>query len=134
MALIDMAENVKVLVKFEERTDGWPFMYHCHNLLHEDNMMMLQYAVQEASTGLGADADAGTLRVFPSPTRGSLRYEAPFAAEELLLCDLAGRRVLQRTLRTPDQGTLDLQGLPSGTYVLQLRAGDERARAMVVKE
>lgn len=134
MALIDMAENVKILVKFEERTDGWPFMYHCHNLLHEDNMMMLQFAVEEGSTGTVDEADAGTLRVFPSPTTGPLRYEAPFAAEELLLCDMAGRRVLQRTVRTAEQGELDLHGLPPGAYVLQLRSGDRQARAVVVKE
>ena len=47
---------------------------------------------------------------------------------------MAGRRVLQRTVRTAEQGALDLHGLPPGAYVLQLRAGDRQARAVVVKE
>jgi FtsP/CotA-like multicopper oxidase with cupredoxin domain len=40
-----------LIMRFDEPTDGWPFMYHCHNLLHEDNMMMAQYIVVDPNTG-----------------------------------------------------------------------------------
>jgi len=39
---------VEILVRFETHTDArFPFMYHCHLQLHEDQGMMGQFVVVE---------------------------------------------------------------------------------------
>ena len=61
--------------KFDELTNGWPFMYHCHNLMHEDNMMMLQFIVEEnPSTAIAEPPTMGEVSVFPSPTASAISF------------------------------------------------------------
>ena len=39
-------QTVRILVQFDEYTDpALPYMYHCHNLEHEDAGMMGQFTV-----------------------------------------------------------------------------------------
>jgi FtsP/CotA-like multicopper oxidase with cupredoxin domain len=41
-------ETVPILMRFEDYTDGMPYMYHCHILPHEDQGMMGQFVVEQA--------------------------------------------------------------------------------------
>ncbi|HRH70330.1 MAG TPA: multicopper oxidase domain-containing protein [Flavobacteriales bacterium] len=134
VVLIDMAERVTLLMKFDEPTNGWPFMYHCHNLLHEDNMMMLQYIVTDPNTAMVEGAETNALRVFPSPTTSTVAYHAPFAADQFMVCDGTGRTVLAQQVWPATTGVVDLGMLPAGPYVLILRAGTKVGRAVIVKE
>ena len=134
VVLVDRFETVKLIMRFDMPTDGWPFMYHCHNLLHEDNMMMLQYIVQDPNLSTeGTDVQAGIL-VFPSPTSAHATFRCAFPVEELLLMDLTGRAVLRQRQQAAVQGDLDLSGLPAGAYSLQLMGKDRSARTTVVRE
>jgi FtsP/CotA-like multicopper oxidase with cupredoxin domain len=45
--------TVDILVRFETYTDPqFPYMYHCHLTLHEDQGMMGQFVVVEPGTSL----------------------------------------------------------------------------------
>lgn len=134
MVLVDMAEQVHLLMKFDEPSNGWPFMYHCHNLMHEDNMMMLQYIVLDPNMGVHSNASSPQPMVYPSPTSSLLAYIAPFVVEDLRLVDQMGRIVLIRGGLNTDRGTIDIAELPSGPYVLELRAGERQVRCKVSRE
>ncbi|MBP6698036.1 MAG: multicopper oxidase domain-containing protein [Flavobacteriales bacterium] len=135
VVLVDAGESVRVIMRFDDfTTDGWPFMYHCHNLLHEDNMMMAQYIVVDPNVSTLAPRASHAAVVFPSPTSGSATYHAPFEVKELLLVDHLGRTVVQRSGLSRSIGTIDLGSLPAGPYVLVLRSEDRQVRSMVVKE
>ena len=44
--LVRSEEKVRVIARFEDAADGDnPFMFHCHNLEHEDGGMMGQFTV-----------------------------------------------------------------------------------------
>ena len=44
--LVDIDETVRVIARFDDRADDEnPFMFHCHNLEHEDAGMMGQFTV-----------------------------------------------------------------------------------------
>ena len=44
--LVDVDETVRVIARFDDRADdAHPFMFHCHNLEHEDAGMMGQFTV-----------------------------------------------------------------------------------------
>lgn len=134
MVLVDMAQTVRLLVKFDEYTNGWPFMYHCHNLLHEDNMMMLQFIVVDPSTGMNEGVAQNAIAVSPSPTNGPVAYASEFPIEDVLVADLQGRTVMRMRMGSGTNGRLDLSGQPNGSYVLQLSGEGRTARTIVVKE
>ena len=51
--LVSPNETVSIITKFEDYyNDTVPFMYHCHNLAHEDMGMMLQFIVVNTTTGV----------------------------------------------------------------------------------
>lgn len=134
VVLLDAGEVVRLIMKFEEVSDGWPFMYHCHNLMHEDNMMMAQYIVVDPNLNVSGHAGTSDLRAFPSPTPGTMTYQAPFAVEEILLTDGLGRTVLKEPGSYRPSGEFDMSLLPSGPYVLLLRSGDAWVQRLIVRE
>jgi bilirubin oxidase len=134
MVLVDMAQTVRLLVKFDEYTGGWPFMYHCHNLLHEDNMMMLQFIVVDPSTGVSDEPAEQGIHVSPSPTNGPISFSSDFPIEDVLVADMQGRTVLRMRAIAGKSGRVDLSDRPDGAYVLQLNGGGRTARTVVIKE
>lgn len=133
VVLVDMAETVRLRMRFDEVTDGWPFMYHCHNLMHEDNMMMLQFIVQDQSTATPA-IDRADVRVHPSPFNAAFAWRTDFPVHEARLMDLLGRTVSHLHVGGEQQGTLATADLPVGTYALRLDGSSRAARCLVVKE
>lgn len=109
-------------------------MYHCHNLMHEDNMMMLQYIVTDMTTGATEDLEIVGTRVFPSPTTGQLTYESATPVQHARLIDALGREVWKAGLQGATTGTLDLGPVPAGTYVLLLHGAAGSTPVRVVKE
>jgi hypothetical protein len=134
VVLVDMAEQVHLLMKFDELTEGWPFMYHCHNLMHEDNMMMLQYIVIDPGTNVDQDHATTDLIVFPSPANSSVSYHCDFPVREMMLTDMTGGIIVQERVSSNGQGIIDMRALAPGGYILRLRGGAREARTVVVRE
>ena len=133
VVLIDSGEQVKLIMRFDHPTDGWPFMYHCHNLMHEDNMMMLQFIVVDLNTGMPGSAEA-KVELFPSPTHAFITWQSPFAVRQLRVFDIQGRQVMLSGAHGMERCVLDLSALPAGLYTLELLGDKERAVGRVVKE
>ncbi|MBZ0204963.1 MAG: multicopper oxidase domain-containing protein [Flavobacteriales bacterium] len=134
VVLVNTGETVRTIMRFDHPTNGYPYMYHCHNLMHEDHMMMLQFIVTDQGQGLTDRTKGASIHAFPSPTSGTLRYQATFAINELVLTDQLGRVVVTRQVANTKEGFLDLGSMPSGVYVLSLRGSGEVARSTVVRE
>jgi lysophospholipase L1-like esterase len=89
------------------------------------------------SVATDAPRQASGLEAFPNPVSSILSWRwaaveqgQPF---ELRLLSLEGRVLMQTTVRA-DAGTLNLQALPTGVYVLEARQGEEAQWRVVVKE
>ena len=106
-------------------------MYHCHNLLHEDNMMMLQYIVVDQTVGLDAQEDGTIARIYPSPTSGMVRYVCDFPVRSIQVIDPLGRALIRDKGSMTDRGIVDLTALPSGSYIVVL-AGDGRSSRTII--
>ncbi|MBK8950691.1 MAG: multicopper oxidase domain-containing protein [Flavobacteriales bacterium] len=133
VVLVDRLGTVKLVMRFGEVTDGWPFMYHCHNLLHEDNMMMLQYIVQDPSLGV-SEPTSGGANAFPNPTSGQVVVRSEFALASLEVNDALGRLVVKQNGNGAQQAQIDLRGLPAGLYRVALMGAAQRSQLIVVKE
>jgi len=133
VVLIDAGDTVRVIMRFDDLTGDWPFMYHCHNLMHEDNMMMLQYSVVDPNVAVAEGPAGGTLHAFPSPTTSTITYQSSDPVTQVSITDMAGRIVLSQRHAGSTQGEVDLSGLPEGLYVLEARNGVKTARTIVVR-
>lgn len=134
VVLVDAGEDVKFIVHFGELAGAdFPFMYHCHNLMHEDHMMMLQFMVLDPTSGISAQADTPVL-ISPSPTTGVVRFLAGHTVEHITVRDVLGRVVLERSGPLEKEGTLDLSAAPTGMLLVQLEGTGQRSVVRVVKE
>lgn len=112
--LVGAQETVRVLVHHSEY-EGM-FLFHCHNLEHEDEGMMQNYVVRR-TTGV-QDVETASIEVFPNPARSyvAVHTEAD-RIESLVLTDSRGHVVLRQ--RDVASGTLiPIDELPPGTYHL----------------
>lgn len=134
VVLVHTGETVRTIMRFEHLSNGYPFMYHCHNLMHEDNMMMLQFIVTDPTTAIAETTASAQVRMFPNPTASTVAYEVPFAVRAIAILDLTGRE-LQRIAGTGSTiGTIDLGTLPTGLYTLKLEGPGSSAHVRVVRE
>lgn len=68
--------------------------------------------------------------LFPNPTRNQLNIAGGSGSQEYAVFDLTARKLLYGTTTT---GIIDVQALPSGTYVLQLRQNGQIATRKFIK-
>ena len=135
VVLVDAGEAVRVIMRFDElTTTDWPFMYHCHNLMHEDNMMMAQYIVVDQNVGVAGTLKDAPITVFPNPTTGTIQVISTFPIRTVEVTDHLGRLVHSGSMGLVRNGSLNLSPLPSGVYSLTLRNGAQVARTTVVRE
>jgi hypothetical protein len=128
------------------------YLYHCHNLEHEDMGMMRNFRIEGDATGAGSGLPGrarAALRVpglvrrdRPFEIRGSV--PEPLAPLEILVADVAGRAVCSLRGISDGQGSFAVPwslradgGLPvpSGVYVLRLRApgGEAAGRTVLLR-
>jgi blue copper oxidase len=126
--------SVKIITRYEDYGDPeMPFMFHCHILSHEDNGMMGQFIVNPAVTATHEPGKGNAFRLWPNPVQSDHLYIAVQLSERgklrFLLIDAAGRRI--RTVELGERGTgeetfsLDVTGLPAGTYFLEARLSEQ---------
>ncbi len=133
VVLVDRFEDVKLIMRFTETTDGWPYMYHCHNLLHEDNMMMLQYIVLDPLATRMVDHDpAIDLTVSPNPTSGIIHLKSTGTMDALFVHDMCGRLCHHSALPPSNDTRIDLGHLPPGPYRLTVESDGNRTSRHVV--
>ncbi|MBK9074596.1 MAG: multicopper oxidase domain-containing protein [Flavobacteriales bacterium] len=135
VVLVDAGESVRVIMRFDDyTTDGWPFMYHCHNLLHEDNMMMAQYIVVDMNTGSTEKHVRTGATVFPVPSDRSIAFEADFDIVAIEVSDPTGLAVRRTKGNGATKGSLDIGMLPAGPYILNLIGSTGSVRVKFVRE
>ena len=114
---------------FEDFADDTvPYMYHCHNLMHEDNGMMAQFIVVSSPNSIG-NSTAENLQplVFPNPAGDFVNLQLPGAttpsAAAISVTDNLGRLVY-RSATTDTQLQLQTAGWNNGLYTITVRSGD----------
>ena len=73
--------------------------------------------------------------VFPNPAINivSIQHTGGIEAESIQICDAAGRACTFRTISTQkDICTLDINGLPSGVYILKVSGGGKSSYGKLI--
>lgn len=120
-------ESVDFIAKFEDFTDTMiPYMYHCHNLHHEDMGMMLQFLVIEnPSTGMSSTAAPVNAPAFPNPSSTSWNIPVPQSSAgntQWNLYDNSGKLIQSGNYVSNGTGifTLDGAAFAEGVYHLEM--------------
>lgn len=133
VVLVDRFETVKLIMRYGEPSNGYPYMYHCHNLMHEDNMMMLQYIVLDPSMGIIAEQEEPVI-LFPSPAIGSVRYDIGHGVDRVVVSDARGRTLLESPRTGTMSGVIELDGIPAGMLVVELSGDGRSTRTRLMKQ
>ena len=131
--LVESGETVRIIAKFEDFADDViPYMYHCHNLIHEDNGMMGQFTVVDSSLGI-TETLITTVTVFPNPTTDFLNINIPnlYDVESIILYDVSGKEIFNIPNRVR---SLDISDLSSGTYLLKVKTLQGEVAKKILKD
>ena len=135
VVLVEGGKTVRFIAKFDDYADPThPFMYHCHIALHEDEGMMGQFVVTDAS---GLDEVKPTeidFTIYPNPTNERIFFS--FADETtdvyyLSIKNLSGKTVLMLPKPQLENG-IDVSNLKKGVYFVELT--DNKTKSKTTKK
>lgn len=127
-----MTGQVKIAVRFDDFADPtMPYMYHCHILSHEDaGGMMGQFLVTSPASATNEAATNAVcpicINTLPMPTGVDL---SKVVRAEVF--DLTGRLVRIHEKGSLGGLSLDVSGLPTGTYLISM--SDAMGKTVVVQ-
>ncbi|MEY4594020.1 MAG: hypothetical protein RIQ47_430, partial [Bacteroidota bacterium] len=120
-------ETVGLIMRFEDYADaGVPYMYHCHNLAHEDMGMMTSFIVVDTiSSSVSSTTERHSMSLYPNPTTMDWNLSIPHAHGEKItvtISDAAGRQIKVYSQEASHTGIKIPAGeLQKGIYLLSIR-------------
>jgi hypothetical protein len=131
---VDVGDSVRTIMRFAEyTTDGWPLMYHCHNLMHIDQMMW-QFIIVDPGSTVAEQTHPREVHVFPVPSSSLVNYRAPFPVMHVQVTDLYGREVLEASGQLATSGSIDVGSLAHGIYIAKFTGQGRQALARIARE
>jgi len=114
---------VKFIAKFDDFADAtYPFMFHCHIALHEDEGMMGQFVVTNPSGLNETKKDLIAYSLFPNPVDDKLFIKLDNTAIEIYyitITNVNGKAVMMLPQPEINKG-IDVSSLAKGIYFVQL--------------
>ena len=122
-------ENADLIMKFSDfANDTMPYMYHCHNLAHEDMGMMLQFIVIEQPNGIPLVSNANqNISAYPNPSENQWTISLKNATEDsdYFIYDQMGRMIASGTVPAGTENfKISSSEWPEGIYNLVFANGE----------
>ena len=129
-------DSIRYIAIFEDfANDTIPYMFHCHNLFHEDGGMMGQFIVRN-TTGISeiADANQSDFLIYPNPAKEVVYIERKSTSlddiKSIELHDLQGKLKAADYQINNEKIELKLTDLPTGTYIIKITANDGSSESL----
>lgn len=121
---VPRGESVSFVAKFDDYADAiHPFMYHCHFSNHEDEGMMGQFIVTNTITTVNEYIkNENEFMLYPNPAKNILNVsfdKSYMQAYYIRIINSSGKTLMMLPKPNLENG-IDINGLKSGTYFLQL--------------
>ncbi len=115
---LGVPDTVNLDLSGPQRTPDIGYANGAFHLVWSEGVDQVRYRKATITSGVGlAEPLARNVRVWPDPTTDLLRLEGRWNSAEV--CDVTGRTVLRPSMQ---EGVINVEALPPGTYVLRLRA------------
>jgi bilirubin oxidase len=133
VVLVHSTETVRIITRFTDFPDPvTPYMFHCHILMHEDDGMMGQYVIDDASNSI-VEIDNDNATVYPNPVTATLNLRIKDNdSYKVDIYSAFGERVLSGNVSM--EGQMIVADLPSGTYFLHLASHNRIFNTRFIKE
>jgi bilirubin oxidase len=122
--LVKGGNTIRFIAKFDDYADPiHPFMYHCHIALHEDEGMMGQFVVEDASLSIAPSIQSDDdFTIYPNPVQDRIYIHQENPSNEVYYVtvrNMLGRALMM--LPKPDikQG-IDVSSFKSGMYIIEI--------------
>lgn len=126
VVLVSAFDTIRYITQFTDfANDTIPYMFHCHNLFHEDGGMMGQFIVTEGQVDIPEQKVTPFFKVYPNPVKDYLRI-AISEARTNEIKSFEFRNVNGSLLRAPVVGRtdhyleIDVSHHPPGIYLLRV--------------
>ena len=124
--IVQPFDTIRYITQFEDFADNIiPYMFHCHNLFHEDGGMMGQFIVIDP-VGIAESKQKKTVNyiVYPNPSKDQIRIKGNMGAfnevRKVELITMKGKRSKLDFNVTHSEIYLDLSNYKDGTYLIRL--------------
>lgn len=123
--IVQPYDTIRYITKFDDfANDTVPYMFHCHNLFHEDAGMMGQFIVTNPVGINEVKQDLGHFQAFPNPTKGKLTIQTRGAfldeIKSIELVSIDGKRIDAAIDINRNSATVHLDGKSSGIYFAKI--------------
>lgn len=133
VVLINPNETVSLITKFEDfANDTVPYMYHCHNLAHEDMGMMLQFIVTDGTSGIHSVKHQKEY-IYPNPASHYWQIFTNEYPQKVLLYDISGKEIQSDVKISFDEINVDCRNLSNGIYIVRIEYKGKRSIHKLVK-
>ncbi len=134
VVLVHSLENVRIMMQFTDFPDTvTPYMYHCHILMHEDDGMMGQYVITDASTGIAGPAADGC-KLYPVPASDVAYITSDRSITAVEVRDAIGQTVEAPIHLSQQAASVEVASLADGIYTLGIKSGEQSSfRKLVIK-
>jgi bilirubin oxidase len=115
-------DSIRFITKFDDFYGTTPFMYHCHNLMHEDGGMMGQFIVDN-SASLRGDILGSEFNIYPNPALDQITIGNTKNIEinKIRLFSAVGEEVISEDINNSSSSIkLNLGKNKSGIYILHI--------------
>lgn len=139
VVLVLPGDSITLITRFLDFADPTePYMYHCHNLAHEDMGMMTSFIVIDTVTTSISNLQASLPGVYPNPghTHWTVATGLPEQQLSWVMTDIQGALITQHDVTTTSNGEFQIQAdeLSPGVYLLRVSAGGNPKYFRVVKD
>lgn len=138
---VNAYDTIRYITKFDDFTnDTIPYMYHCHNLFHEDGGMMGQFIVTNTTGIEEIYSTKGNFKVYPNPSEGLFQLRAALnnniKVKQVEVRDVDGKNVkLIEDITSNFEFDVDLSNAGAGIYFIQIIYEDNsRESVKVIKQ
>lgn len=125
VVLVEGFSSARFITQFTDFTDpDTAYMYHCHNLAHEDSGMMAQFVVVDTTmVGIEQVNAENSITIYPNPSSNTvtINLEEAHARTVVRLFNSVGMLVREKRFDKPHQSiSLSVQDMSMGTYYLSI--------------
>ena len=111
--------NARIMMQFLDFFNpDTAYMYHCHNLAHEDEGMMAQFVVVDTTSSIITTIQEGDnhIAVYPNPADEFVQLQGVLRDGKFTLRDMLGRTVLVDKLYARQEPRISVAGIREGVY------------------
>lgn len=124
--IVQPFDTIRYITQFDDFvSDSIPYMFHCHNLFHEDGGMMGQFLVLNLTSINEVSKDKlANFEVYPNPSSGDFYLKKKIGAineiERIEVFDISGRSVQVHFEILVNQIEIKMEDQAKGAYFLKI--------------